>query len=242
MCNFTCPERAAKAAFDFNPEKIQHIMNNSTHRLLNLAKRIQSLSETGQHYAPSDYDMDRYLELEQIAVEMIAVITQNEINPVATAIQERQGYRTPKVDVRAVVFNAQDEILMAQEKIDGKWSLPGGWAEVGYTPAETAVKETAEEAGMKVRPVRLLAVMDKRCHEHPPDIHYLYKIFIACEPLSDIAETGYETYEAAFFPIDKLPPLSLPRNTPGQIEMMFAFRKNERPWPYIDLECNETDI
>jgi ADP-ribose pyrophosphatase YjhB (NUDIX family) len=210
-------------------------MKNPSSRLLNYAKRIQALAETGQHYAPSDYDMDRYHELEQIAAEMIAVVTDNEIATVTTAIAEKNGYRTPKVDVRAVVFNAQHEILMVKENVDGCWSLPGGWAEVGFTPAEVAVKETAEEAGMKVEPVKLLAVLDKKCHNHPPDILYIYKLFIECKPMNSIIETGYETSEAGFFSLQNLPPLSTPRNTLEQIEMMFGFHHGTVNWPVIDL-------
>lgn len=65
--------------------------------------------------------------------------------------QERNGYQTPKVDIRAVIFNESGEILMVKEKVDGCWSLPGGWADVGYTPSEVAVKEVREETGLEVK-------------------------------------------------------------------------------------------
>ena len=210
-------------------------MNDKTLHLLNLAKRVQALSENGQHYAESDYDTDRYTELENIAAEMISLITDSKIETVSAVIEEKHGYRTPKVDVRAVVFNENEEILMVREEIDGNWSLPGGWADVGFTPAEIAVKETFEEAGMDVEAVRLLAIFDKKCHDHPPDIYYSYKIFIECNPLNDKLNTGYETSDAGFFPIDGLPELSTPRNTKEQIELMFSFRKKKINWPFIDL-------
>lgn len=208
---------------------------SDTSILLNLAKRVQALAETGQHFAESDYDMDRYTELEQIAVEMLSMITRNDIAVVSSSIEEKNGYRTPKVDVRAVVFNKQGDILMVREQIDGNWSLPGGWADVGYTPAEIAVKETREEAGLKVEPVRLLGILDKKCHDHPPDVHYAYKIFIECKILEGTLQTGYETTDAGFFSLETLPPLSTPRNTKGQIEMMFRFREQQLHWPHIDL-------
>ncbi len=210
---------------------------SKTNLLLNLAKRVQALAETGQHFSESDFDMDRYTELEQIAMEMVSLITQNEISLVSSSIQEKNGYRTPKVDVRAVIFNHEKEILMVKEQVDGRWSLPGGWADVGYTPAEIAVKETQEEAGMKVEPVRLLAVFDKKCHDHPPDVYYAYKIFIECNILDATLQTGYETSDAGFFKLEDLPPLSTPRNTKEQIEIMFRFNDNELQWPHIDLGC-----
>ncbi|MEX0982819.1 MAG: NUDIX hydrolase [Bacteroidales bacterium] len=210
-------------------------MTNSISLLLNLAKRVQALSENGQHYAESDYDMDRYTELEMIAVEMISLVTHSDIKTISVGIEEKNGYRTPKVDVRAVVFNKNNEILMVREEIDGNWSLPGGWADVGFTPAEIAVKETFEEAGMDAEAVRLLAIFDKKCHDHPPDIFYAYKIFIECNPLNNKLNTGYETSDAGFFPVERLPELSTPRNTKEQIEMMFAFHKEEITWPFIDM-------
>lgn len=211
---------------------------NTASLLLNFAKRVQALAETGQHFSESDYDMDRYTELEQIALEMISLVTRNDISLVSSSIQEKNGYRTPKVDVRAVVFNQEKQILMVREQIDGNWSLPGGWADVGFTPAEIAVKETREEAGVKVEPVRLLAVFDKKCHNHPPDVYYAYKIFIECNILDATIHTGYETTDAGFFSLEALPPLSTPRNTLEQVEMMFRFRDNQMHWPHIDLECS----
>lgn len=203
--------------------------------ILTLAKRIQALAENGQHYSNSDYDLDRYQELEKISLEMISLLTSSPVENIQLGIQEKDGYRTPKVDVRAVIFNEEDKILMVKEEIDGNWSLPGGWADIGFTPAEIAVKETSEEAGVKVEAVRLLAVLDKKCHDHPPDLHYAYKIFIECKILENTLKTGFETSDVGYFDLENLPELSTPRNSREQIEMMFSFRKNNIKWPYIDL-------
>ncbi len=70
---------------------------------------------------------------------------------------------------------------MVREKSDGRWALPGGWADIGISPGETAVKEVKEESGIDVKPVKLLAVMDKKCHSHPPSAAHVYKVFIRCE-------------------------------------------------------------
>ncbi|MDA3821480.1 MAG: NUDIX hydrolase, partial [Bacteroidales bacterium] len=193
-------------------------MSNSI-LLLNLAKRIQALSENGQHYAESDYDMDRYTELEKISIEIISLLSNQNIETIAMNITEKNGYRTPKIDVRAVIFNDKDEILMVKEQADGNWSLPGGWADIGFTPAEIAVKETSEEAGIDVEPKKVLAIFDKKCHNHPPDLYYAYKIFIECIPLNLDLKTGYETSDAGFFSLNNLPNLSTPRNTKEQVAM-----------------------
>ena len=202
--------------------------------LITLAKRIQALAENGQHYSENDYDLDRYREMDKISRQMLGLFTQMDIKQIDTIIPENNGYRTPKVDVRAVIFNKEGEILMVREMVDNNWSLPGGWADVGFTPAEIAEKETFEEAGMKVKAQRILAVLDKKCWDHPEDLYYAYKIFIECESLDSTLITGYETSEAGFFGLDKLPDLSKPRNTREQIKMMFDFRSENRNWPYID--------
>ena len=209
---------------------------NSNSTLLNLAKQVQALSEIGQHYAESDYDMDRYNELERIAIEMISLFTHSDIETIRLSMTDKDGYKTPKVDVRAVVFNDQNEILMIREQIDGNWSLPGGWADVGYTPAEIAVKETEEESGMIVEAKRLLAILDKKCWDHPDDVHYAYKIFIECDSITNTLNPGYEASDAGFFPLDRLPDLSTPRNTREQIELMFSHKQGKLKWPTIDLK------
>ncbi len=139
------------------------------------------------------------------------------------------GYITPKVDVRAVIF-WDNQLLMVQEKADGKWSVPGGWADIGYTPYEIAVKETFEEAGLVVKPIRLLAVMDKKCHPHPPTPFYSYKIFILCEIISGEIKSGDETLDAKFFDLKNIPELSIERLTTNQIQIIVErFNNPELP-------------
>lgn len=203
-------------------------------RILELAKKIQALAETGNHYSNSDYDTDRYNDIEEAAATIISTLGEGDPSELLLSLRENNGYKTPKVDIRAVVLNKKGEILMVREKIDGCWSLPGGWADIGYTPSEVAVKETFEEAGMQVRAGELLAVLDKHRHPHPPDIYYIYKIFIRCYPLNVTMKNGYETLDVKFFAQNELPELSEPRNTKEQIELMFSLCKQESLQPVID--------
>jgi len=202
--------------------------------LLLLAKRIQAIAENGLHYSESDYDLDRYTDLEEISIRMISLITQLSQESIQIATREMNGYRTPKVDVRCVIFNDRDEILMVKERIDSCWSLPGGWCDVGYTPREVAEKEAFEEAGIRVRSHRVLAIFDKKMHDHPEDLFYSYKIFMECIPESLELSPGMETLDVGFFKQDALPELSTPRNTTEQIERMFDFHYNRLHWPLID--------
>jgi len=202
--------------------------------MLQLVKQLQALAENGLHYSENDYDLDRYQIIEEISLRMLSLLTGISSETIEVATPERNGYRTPKVDVRAVIFNERDEILLVRERIDSLWSLPGGWCDVGYTPTEVAEKETFEEAGIKVKAERLLAVLDKKCHGHPEDLFYSYKIFLECSAESYDIKTGMETLDVGFFGKDKLPDLSTPRNTEEQILLMFDFHFNRIHWPIID--------
>ncbi len=202
--------------------------------LLLMAKRVQAIAENGLHYSESDYDQDRYSDLEEISTRMLSLITNQTLETIQVATPEKNGYRTPKIDVRCIIFNDKDEILMVKERVDSCWSLPGGWCDVGYTPTEVAEKEAFEEAGVKVKAKRVLAIFDKKCHDHPDDLFYTYKIFMECEPENFDISTGMETLDAGFFKQDELPELSTPRNTAYQINKMFDFHYNRIHWPIID--------
>jgi ADP-ribose pyrophosphatase YjhB (NUDIX family) len=115
---------------------------------------------------------------------------------------------------------------MVKETIDGKWSIPGGWADVGLTPYEVAVKEVWEESGLHVEPVRLLAVLDKKRHSHPPDLFHIYKIFILCRETGGELKGGMETSETGFFGPHEFPPLSEQRITADQIRLMYSYRED----------------
>lgn len=202
--------------------------------LLQLAKQVQALAENGLHFSENDYDLDRYTQLEEISLRMLSLITGLSYESIQVETPEKNGYRTPKVDVRCVIFNDKDEILLVKERVDSRWSLPGGWCDVGYTPTEVAEKEAEEEAGIRVKAGRLLAIFDKKCHDHPEDLYYAYKIFLECEAENYKIKTGMETLDVGFFAQNAIPELSTPRNTAGQIDRMFDFHYNKLPWPIID--------
>lgn len=197
-------------------------------------KRLQALAEIGLQYCDITFDRERYEEIREISLEMLEKMTRVPVEEIVPVIEEKNGYRTPKVDVRAVVFNEKDQILLIQEKVDGKWAMPGGWTDISYSPGEVAEKECMEEAGLNVRATRLLAIMDKQKQGMPPAFEYVYKIFLLCEKLDNNISTGSETDDVAWFDEDKIPPLSLPRNTEAQIAMMYEYHRGERTEPHFD--------
>ncbi|TWT08008.1 NUDIX hydrolase [Planococcus sp. CPCC 101016] len=192
---------------------------------LEWAKRIQALSQSGLTYSRSVHDVERYEELRSISVEILAEHTGMDMQQVKELFAVEQGYQTPKMDVRGAVFQ-KGKILMVKENSDSKWSLPGGFCDVGLSPAENITKEIEEESGYIVVPTKLLALLDMNKHPHPPQPFHYYKIFIQCEIVGGEAKNGVETQGVAFFPEDGLPELSLNRNIESQLQMLFEFERN----------------
>ncbi len=193
---------------------------------LDIAKELQSIAQAGLTFAENKYDLERYRQLREISVRIMNGYTDIPVEKIRDLFASETGYQTPKVDVRGVVFR-DSKILMVRETIDNFWTLPGGWADVGYSPFETAAKEIWEEAGIRVRPLRLLAVFDKSKHEHPLDAYHVYKMFILCQDSGETVRTGMETSDVNWFDRNNIPELSLARITYEQIMIMFEF--NDHP-------------
>ncbi len=168
------------------------------HKWLDWAKQLQSLAQAGLAYSKDIYDIERFELIRNISVEMLSQQTGMEMTVIKNLFANETGYATPKVDIRAVIFK-DNRILMVKENSDGSWSLPGGWADIGLTPSEVAVKEVKEESGFDVKAVKLLAVMDMKCHPHPPSPFHIYKMFIQCEIIGGQPMKGVETSAVEFF-------------------------------------------
>lgn len=187
---------------------------------LEWARRLQSISQAGLTYSNNPYDRERYEMLKEVYKEIVADYTLNEMKKIEELFANENGYLTPKMDIRGVVFK-DGKILMVKEKIDGKWSVPGGWADIGLSPAEVAVKELKEESGYDTKAIKLMGVFDKKYFTHPVSPYYSYKIFILCDIVGGGPSGGLETSDVGFFNLENLPELSIERVTKEQIAMMF---------------------
>jgi len=199
-------------------------------KFLAWARRIESLAATGLHYTENPYDVQRYEYLRDVAAEMFAHLTDTDVEAVRGTLAGEFGPGTPKVVVRAAVFE-DDRILLVRESADGAWAMPGGWAEVNEPPSVAVQREVWEETGYDVRAERLFHLHDSQTHSMRADKPFhIYTIFFLCKLLGGSARTSLETTEVGFFAEDALPPLSLSRNTPEQIATAFdAGRKPDRP-------------
>ncbi|MBD2871205.1 NUDIX hydrolase [Paenibacillus arenilitoris] len=200
---------------------------------LEWAKQIQAISQAGLAYSKDIYDLERFEQLRQLSIEIMNEYTEVETDKVKRLFAGETGYATPKVDVRGVVFK-DGKLLLVKERIDGAWALPGGWADVGLSPKEVVRKEVKEEAGLDVLPERLLGVLDKKFHDHPPSPWHTYKIFVLCEIEGGQLAAGMETLGADFFDETSLPELSVERNTEAQLKWLFDIRKGLSPDVRLD--------
>jgi ADP-ribose pyrophosphatase YjhB (NUDIX family) len=124
------------------------------------------------------------------------------------------------VDVRAAVFR-EGRILLVKESGEVGWSLPGGWADVGESASDAAARETLEESGYRVKPVRLLAAYDRDRHGHPAIPYHVYKLVFLCEILDETPSCDVDTDGVRFFGEKELPELSISRVTPAQVSRFF---------------------
>ncbi|WP_170331295.1 NUDIX hydrolase [Ruegeria arenilitoris] len=186
------------------------------------AKRLLALAETGQHFTKDPFDRERYDEIADMARAMLADLGQVPLSRIDGLISKHAaGYATPSIDIRGAIIR-NERILLVRERSDGKWAMPGGFADIGSSPAENIEREVLEEAGLRVRARHLYALRHKARHPYPADARDFYKLFFLCDETgSDEPVAGEETSEADFFMLDTLPELSLTRSLRQDIEAAF---------------------
>jgi len=198
----------------------------STRRWLDWARRLEALAQTARHYARNEYERDRAEKLLDLAAEIVAEHSTLPASDVRAAFTAQPGYVTPKVDVRGAVFR-DGQVLLVREAIDGGWTFPGGWADVGEEPHLAAEREVLEESGLRVRAVQLVGVYDANRIEDSLPLFHAYKLLFRCEGLGGDLATSSETTEVRFFDLDALPqPLSTYRTTPRHIEDALACHRD----------------
>src|SRR5262249_44705996 len=131
------------------------------------SEALAGIARTGLGFTDNLYERERFEEVLRVAAD-IRVAADAELADAGTlvegwlglVVEGVEGYVTPKVAVGAVVGNDAGEILLVQRADSGVWLYPTGWADVGYSASEVAVKEVLEETGIQVEPVRLIALLD----------------------------------------------------------------------------------
>lgn len=189
--------------------------------------RLAALAQDGLTYAENDYDTDRYEAVAALAVELLSAVSGTDPGQLAVELGRDSGYATPKVDVRGACFDEHERVLLMRERIDGRWSLPGGWADPGDTPVQAVVREVREEAGAEVEVVRLVGCWDRDARGHVPPLPVaVVKLFFLCRVVSLGTPDALETLETGWFGLDELPPLSEGRVTAYELGRCLAHHRD----------------
>jgi ADP-ribose pyrophosphatase YjhB (NUDIX family) len=193
------------------------MVENTIPHWLEWAREIQAISQIGLTYSQIEYDTQRYQRLMAIAAEIVHSQADLPQEPVLKNFQVQPGYATPKVDVRGAVV-CDGKILLVQERSDGRWCMPGGWADVGDRPSEVVTREVWEESGFQVIARKVIGVYDANRSGQPLEFYHAYKIVFLCDITDGQARPSYETQAVEFFAFDALPPLSLNRTNQRHLD------------------------
>lgn len=195
-------------------------MNGKIPKWIEWAREIFSMSQAGLTYSQNEFDIERYKRLQEISAEMIASQSELSKESVLESFSIQAGYATPKIDVRGAVVH-ENKILLIQERMDERWAMPGGWADLGNAPASVAEREVWEESGYRVKAEKVIAVIDANRIE-PFEFYHAFKIIFLCKLIGGEPRISHETLAVDFFDLDNLPPLSLFRTNEDMLHEVFA--------------------
>jgi 8-oxo-dGTP pyrophosphatase MutT (NUDIX family) len=183
------------------------VMAEIRQELYLIADEMRGMASLSRRFAESVYERERADRMMELAVKVAALADQGSQGDVRAIFDTESWLRfSPAIGVEAAVFDADGAILLAQRKDSGQWAMPGGIAEIGQTPAESALRELWEEAGLRGRVSRLLGIFDGRFWGTRGKVHLVHPVFLMeCEDLQPVP--GIEMLDARFFSPDRLPDL-----------------------------------
>jgi ADP-ribose pyrophosphatase YjhB (NUDIX family) len=200
-------------------------------RLHTLAVELAAMAQNGLNYATDRYDRARYERLRCAAAEILGMLDEPDADELRSVLAAESGHATPKVDVRGALFDPAGQVLLVREKRDGRWTLPGGYADALDPPSLAVEREVAEEAGLVVWATRLAAVHDgSRQNGHGASPFHIYKLFFLIERTDPqqqpVAGLDEETTDVGFFALDRLPELSARRTNAAQLHLMWRHHRD----------------
>jgi ADP-ribose pyrophosphatase YjhB (NUDIX family) len=186
------------------------------------ARELQAIAQTGLAFTTGTYDRERYTAIRSVAARIMAAYSDADSAYVEALFAKEKGYATPKVDVRGAVIEDGRILLVREIEDSGRWTIPGGWADVNQSPSESVIREVREESGFEVKVRKLAALYDRARHGHPPHPFNVYRLFFICDVIGGAPKPGLETSAVGFFGEDEIPKdLSPARVLPHQIRRMF---------------------
>lgn len=167
--------------------------------------RLQAISKAGLLYSKDPYAISNYEEIQKLTLEMLENL--QDVNLTRNNYFDRNVYPTPNISVRTIVFNENNEFLMVKEVRDGKYSFPGGWADLYDSPSESALREVMEEAGAEIVLEKIIGVLYHTPIKNPASIPG-YVIFFKARFVQFLNHHDHEISEVGWFTRENLPPLS----------------------------------
>jgi len=132
-----------------------------TEQLRYWAHELAGMAKTGLEFATDPYDRDRFVRTLGIAESLAGLVLANEIGPDRPYLPD-VGIVSPKVGCSVAAFDDRGRVALIQRADNRRWALPGGYAEIGSSPAENGERELHEETGLTSRIERLIGVYDNR--------------------------------------------------------------------------------
>ena len=201
--------------------------------IIGFAHELQALSSAGLLYTKSEFDVERFRRIREIASELTAFAADEPIDKVRELFEENDGYQTPKLSTRAAIFNEKEELLLVREK-DGKWVMPGGWCDYDQTVRSNTIKEALEEAGLKVEPYRLVGLFDHKTRNHPNSFFYCTHVFMLCRVMQGEFRRNIETIDSRYFAVNELPELNDHKTSREQIMLCLEAYRADVWEPVVD--------
>jgi ADP-ribose pyrophosphatase YjhB (NUDIX family) len=204
------------------------VARTAADEVLRIGIKLSALAQDGLTFSANDYDRDRYQQVSRLAAELLAALSDRSADELVMELGRDSGYATPKIDVRGAIFDDQERVLLMREKTDGRWSLPGGWADPGDSPSAAVTREILEETGYGSSAVKLVACWDREIQGNPPPLPvHVYKLVFLCRSSGAVqAPAALETLDVGWFASEALPPLSLGRVLPRQLERALAHHRD----------------
>ena len=207
--------------------------DRNTPKWLEWARRLQAISQSGIHFSHNDFDLERFEKIQGISAEILQSYSDIPEEDWLQEFKLQKGYATPKVAVRAAVFS-DHHILLVKEMMDGKWSMPGGWADLNDPPSKMIEREVLEESGYIVQAKKLISVHESNHDMLPLEYWHSYKLVFLCDLIGGESHTSIETTDVNFFPIDNIPELSPSRLTMSEIHEAFHYLDNPNESTFFD--------
>ena len=169
-----------------------------------IADELRGIASQARYYAANAYEAERAEQALKLAARIAALADAAPLPMLTALFEDDWMHVSPRIAVNALVRNPAGEVLLLQRQDNGLWCLPGGVAEIGETPAEAALRELWEEAGLRGEVLRLLGVFDGRLWGSRSRTHVLALVFLVeCADL--VAVPGSEMVAARFYASDGLP-------------------------------------